>query len=160
MVVDLRVREPLGPRGCARRALGLTIAVVVTSALASCSAGPSDADRATWDDWAATIVDASDGTAISGSFEGAWDAEPATLDLGTPTAYGSVELRCIGTDRASFTVSYVGEGTANAKQDIVCQDGAPRTPIAIPTGVGALSSLSVHATSADGLGTWTAQLRE
>ncbi|HYP73440.1 MAG TPA: hypothetical protein VEP72_05070 [Microbacterium sp.] len=133
--------------------------VVVACALASCASGPTDADRAAWDDWASTIVDASDGAALSGSFEGAWDAEPVTLDLATPEAFGSVELRCIGTERASFTVSYVGEGTSDAEQDIVCQDGAPRTPIAIPTGVGVLTSMSVHATSSNGLGTWTAQLR-
>jgi hypothetical protein len=71
-----------------------------------------------------------------------------------------VELRCIGAARAEFALTYVaGSSTVGTQQDIVCQNGALRTPIAIPTAMQNLTSFTVSATSSDGEGVWTAQLQ-
>ena len=85
---------------------------------------------------------------------------PETVSFAAPTAFQSLELRCIGTDRAEFSLTFVAEGsTIDSRQDIVCQGGASRTAIAVPIAVRDLVSLLVSATSADGEGVWTAQLR-
>jgi hypothetical protein len=64
-----------------------------------------------------------------------------------------VELRCIGAARAEFALTYVaGSSTVGTQQDIVCQNGALRTPIAIPTAMQNLTSFTVSATSSDGEG--------
>ncbi len=83
-----------------------------------------------------------------------------TVKLPTVTAFRAIELRCIGADRAEFAITYVaGSSTVGVQQDIVCQKGALRTPIAIPTAMQNLISFTVSATSSDGTGMWTAQLQ-
>ena len=143
------------------RAGAALASVLLIGTLAGCgTSGPSDADRASWQSWAADIVASAPDAAVSGGFAGTDDQPPTSLDFAEPTAFGSLELRCIGTDRAEFSLHFVADGaTIDSRQDIVCQRGASRTAIAVPIAVRELTLLSVSATSADGEGAWTAQLR-
>lgn len=134
-------------------------ACLVALVLAGCSTGPSDADRAAWSAWSTSIVSAASDTAASGPITAA-AAGGVTLQFSPATAFRAVELRCIGAARAEFALSYVaGSSTVGTQQDIVCQGGALRTPIAIPTAMQNLTSFTVTATSSDGEGVWTAQLQ-
>lgn len=145
------VRSRLAP------AAGAASLLVV--ALVGCSAGPSDADRAAWSAWATSIVGTTADTAASAPIT-ASASRGVTLEFPTATAFRSVELRCIGASRAEFALTYVaGSATVSTQQDIVCQEGALRTPIAIPTAMQDLTSFTVSATSSDGEGIWTAQLQ-
>lgn len=78
-------------------------------------------------------------------------------DFPSPTPFSAVELRCKGTDRASFTLSYTGAlSSVTTTQEIVCHDGGLLTPIAIPTAVGDLTAFAADATSPNGEGYWVA----
>ncbi|WP_336631544.1 MULTISPECIES: hypothetical protein [unclassified Microbacterium] len=139
-----------------RRTAGIAAAAVLTATLlAGCASGPTDEDRAGWDDWARQLTGAN-GMGVSGRMAvEVGDDDGVRMDLASPTATDAVELRCIGADRARFTLHYEGTGgEASATQDIVCHNGDPRTPIAIPTSVGSLSALTAVATSPDGEGVW------
>ena len=148
-------------RGSTAVRAGVAVAsVLLVAGLPGCGAsGPSDTDRAAWQTWASAIVDSAPDATVSGTVAGG-DQAPETVSFASPTAFQSLELRCIGTDRAEFSLTFVAEGsTIDSRQDIVCQGGASRTAIAVPIAVRDLVSLSVSATSADGEGVWTAQLR-
>lgn len=142
-----------------RRILAIGAASLLALALAGCSAGPSDADRSAWNAWATSIVGTTADTAASASIT-ATASRGVTLEFSSASAFRAVELRCIGASRAQFALTYVaGSSTVGTQQDIVCQDGALRTPIAIPTAMQKLTSFTVSATSSDGEGVWTAQLQ-
>lgn len=142
-----------------RRTLAIGAASLLALALAGCSAGPSDADRSVWNAWATSIVGTTADTAASASIT-ATASHGVTLEFSSASAFRAVELRCIGASRAQFALTYVaGSSTVGTQQDIVCQDGALRTPIAIPTAMQKLTSFTVSATSSDGEGVWTAQLQ-
>ena len=148
-------------RGSAAVRAGVAVAsVLLVAGLAGCGAsGRSDTDRTAWQTWASAIVDSAPDATVSGTVAGG-DQAPETVSFAAPTAFQSLELRCIGTDRAEFSLTFVAEGsTIDSRQDIVCQGGASRTAIAVPIAVRDLVSLLVSATSADGEGVWTAQLR-
>lgn len=138
-----------------RTAGSVGAAVLAVTLLAGCATGPSDEDRASWDEWARGLTGAG-GSSIGGRMTAEpADGEGTRLDFAAPTAVRAVELRCIGSDRARFTLHYEGTaGQASATQDIVCHGGDPRTPIAVPTSVGSLSALTATATSPDGEGAW------
>ncbi len=143
-----------------RRRLTLVAAAASALMLAGCSSGPSGEDRAAWSAWSDSVIAAAPG-ATGGGMLAAVDGEPGvTLRFPSPTAFRAVELRCIGADRAQFALTYTAGGqTLTTSQDIVCQKGALRTPIAIPTAVQSLTAFTVSATSPDGHGMWTAQLQ-
>lgn len=140
----------------------LAVAATAASALAlltGCSTGPSDADRAAWSAWSASVIGANPGAAASGMLA-ASEGPGTSVTLSTGTTYRAVELRCIGADRVAFALTYTaGSSTVSTQQDIVCQQGALRTPIAIPTAMHNLTSFTVSATSSDGEGMWTAQVQ-
>jgi len=143
-----------------RRRLALVVAAASALVLTGCSSGPSDEERAAWTAWSDAIIASTPGPAAGGMLAAVDGGPGSTLDFPTPTAFRAIELRCIGADRAQFALTYTGEGqTLTTSQDIVCQKGALRTPIAIPTAVQALTALTVSATSPDGSGMWTAQLQ-
>ncbi|GAA4060425.1 hypothetical protein GCM10023065_08060 [Microbacterium laevaniformans] len=142
-----------------RPILATGAACLLALTLAGCSTGPSDADRAAWTAWSTAIVGTTPNTAASAPIT-ASAARGVTLEFSPATAFRAVELRCIGAARAEFALIYVaGSSTVGTQQDIVCQNGALRTPIAIPTAMQKLTSFTVSATSSDGEGVWTAQLQ-
>ncbi|EXJ53178.1 MULTISPECIES: hypothetical protein [unclassified Microbacterium] len=142
-----------------RPILATGAACLLALTLAGCSTGPSDADRAAWTAWSTAIVGTTPNTAASAPIT-ASAARGITLEFSPATAFRAVELRCIGAARAEFALTYVaGSSTVGTQQDIVCQNGALRTPIAIPTAMQNLTSFTVSATSSDGEGVWTAQLQ-
>lgn len=162
--MDGRVVRARVKRGGRLRTGAAVASVLLLGSLAGLTGcgttGPSDADRASWQSWAAAIVDSDPDATVSGGFDANADPASATVDFNTPTAFQALELRCIGTDRAEFSLAFVAEdATFDSRQDIVCQGGATRTAIAVPIAVRDLVSLTVTATSADGEGVWTAQLQ-
>ena len=142
-----------------RARVALTLATVVSVALLGgcASEGPTDAQRHSWSDWANEIVEASGG-GVGAVMSPDASGEGVRQDFASPQKLTSVELRCIGADRATFTLHYTSaDGSVTTlTQDIVCQDGAYRTPIAVPTAVGELSAFAATATSPDGEGYWLA----
>ena len=130
-------------------------------ALSGCAAlaGPSDDERAAWRAWFDETMDAGGDTATGAAFSASADATP--VDVAPPRAYRAVELRCDGSDRATFTLSYTGTGAVTTvTQEIVCHQGGALTPIAIPTAVGDLKRFEASATSPDGEGYWVAALQK
>lgn len=129
--------------------------------LAGCAplGGPSDDDRATWAQWYDEAAGAGD--SVGGTFEGAdADDDGTRIAFESPETYRSVELRCIGSDRATFTLTYTGTaGTSTLAQEIVCHDGGLLTPIAIPTELQELTAFEASAASSDGVGYWVATLQ-
>ncbi|WP_157553752.1 hypothetical protein [Microbacterium hominis] len=143
-----------------RRRVALVAAAASAVVLVGCSAGPSDADRAAWSAWSESVIGSAPDTAVGGMLAAVEGGPAATLDFAEPSPFRAVELRCIGADRAQFALVYTAGGqTLSTTQDIVCQQGALRTPIAIPTAVQNLTAVSVSATSPEGTGMWTAQVQ-
>lgn len=137
----------------------LTAAVAVSligmGVLSGCAGGASDAERAAQVTWAEDLVAASSDGGAQGAMSADSSADGVPLDFAEPVKFSAVELRCTGTDSARFTVHYTGTDDAvTVTQDIVCQDGGLRTPIAIPLSVGELTALSATVTSPDGEGRW------
>lgn len=143
-----------------RLAAALLLVAVGAASLAACTPGPTAAEeQATWDAWSATLLEDA-GDAGAGGVFAADESSSVRLELGGDATYRAVELRCIGTDRASFTLEYVAGGdTITSTQEIVCHGGDPRTPIAIPTAVRELDTFTARATSPDGRGRWVALLQ-
>lgn len=130
--------------------------VLAVGLLAGCAAPVPAQDTAALSDWGELIIDASGG-GMGGMMSTDASAEGIRMDFPTPTAFASVELRCKGADRASFTLRYTGtESSVTTTQEIVCHDGGLLTPIAIPTAVGELTAFAANATSPDGEGYWIA----
>jgi len=144
-----------------RRRLAVIAAAASVVVLAGCSSGPSDADRAAWTQWADAVISATPDTAGTGQLTAVEGGVGVTLDFAAATTFRAIELRCIGADRAQFALTYTAGGqTLSTSQDIVCQKGALRTPIAIPSTMKSLTRVTVSATSPDGTGMWTAQLQK
>ncbi|GAA3030528.1 hypothetical protein [Microbacterium dextranolyticum] len=142
----------------ARRTTIIAASVAPLLLLAGCATGPTDADRAGWQEWFQGISAAAGGTSAAGMLSTSDDpAEGVTADFAAPGHYTSVELRCIGADRAQFSLTYrTASGETSVTQEIVCHGGAPLTPIAIPTGAQDLVSFTARASSPDGAGAWVA----
>jgi len=140
-----------------RLAVALAAVSVAAFALTACSTGPTDEERAAWSGWSEDLVAQSADGGLGGMMVDASDDALSSMDFSEPTTFRAVELRCIGTDRGHFDLRYVGTGgTVETSQDIVCHDGEPLTPIAIPTSVGALTTFEAAASSPDGEGYWAA----
>lgn len=138
----------------------LALSGAIAAALTACTGGPTEQDRAEWSEWAAQVVAAAPAAALSGQMGGSDGAPPSQADLATPARFGSVELRCIGADRAAFTLSYTGTaGSLTTTQDIVCHGGERLTPVAVPTDLGELTAFGATASSPDGEGSWVAALQ-
>lgn len=131
-------------------ALGLT-------ALAGCAVPEDPAKDAHQSEWMQKVLDAG-GHGVGGVMSGETSDEGVRMEFPTPQKITSVELRCIGTDSASFSLRYTStDGSVLVlTQDLVCHGGEYRTPIAVPTTVGDLSAFAADATSPDGRGTWVA----
>jgi len=143
------------------RRLAAFAAAASVVALAGCGSGPSDADRAAWAQWSDAVVASTPGNAAAGQLTAVEGGVGVTIDFPSATTFRAIELRCIGADRAQFALAYTAGGeTLTTSQDIVCQKGALRTPIAIPSAVKSLTSVTVSATSPEGTGMWTAQLQK
>lgn len=144
-----------------RLAAALLLVAFGAASLAACTPGPTAAEeQATWDAWSTSLLEDAGDAGIGGAFGAAGSDTTSTLNLGGGVTYRAVELRCIGTDRASFTLEYVAGGdTVTSTQEIVCHGGDPRTPIAIPTAVRELDTFTARATSPDGRGRWVALLQ-
>ncbi len=99
---------------------GVAVAsVLLVAGLAGCGAsGPSDTDRTAWQTWASAIVDSAPDATVSGTVAGG-DQAPETVSFASPTEFQSLELRCIGTDRAEFSLTFVAEGQQDVKGDLV-----------------------------------------
>lgn len=144
---------PFGMRAQTGSAALIAAAVI---GLAGCAGSPASSEEQSGAaEWGAGILDASDG-GVGGVM--GQDADGGVrMDFPSPEAFGAVELRCKGTDRAQFTLRYTGTGSSlETTQDIVCHDGGLLTPIAIPTDVGDLTAFEATATSPDGVGYWVA----
>lgn len=155
-----------------RRPAALLAPLLLVGLLSGCASlsQPTEDDRAAWETWYRAGMDAGDGSAVGGRFANtaageASDAsgsaaDRAQVDLDSARTFRSVELRCIGSDRASFTLTYTGSaGSTSTTQELVCHDGAALTPIAVPTALQSLTSFAATATSPDGEGFWTATLQ-
>lgn len=145
-----------------RRPLAVTAsATLLVALLTACAGGPTEADRSAWSGWFTEITSAASGDTVGAQLTGVDSGGGATrIDFATPTPYRSVELRCIGSDRAAFTLTYTGaDDSVTLTQDIVCHGGEPLTPIALPTSVGPLTAFAAAATSAEAEGYWVATLQ-
>ncbi|MBN9178738.1 MAG: hypothetical protein J0I43_15405 [Microbacterium sp.] len=150
-------RRPL----TATTALATTALAALLIALGGCAAlaGPTAEDRAAWRAWFEQAMEAGGGIATGAAFSAPDDATP--VDVSPAQPYRAVELRCDGTDRATFTLTYTGTGEATTvTQEIVCHQGGALTPIAIPIAVGDLTRFAASATSPDGEGYWVAALQK
>jgi hypothetical protein len=136
--------------------IAVPLLVLGVASLSGCgTSGPDDADRAAWQTWADGLLDGRDG--VSGMMVADASDAGIRMDFPSPQPVTAVELRCIGTDSARFTLHYTGADDAvTATQDIVCHDGGLLTPIAVPTSLGALTAFEASATSPDGEGYWVA----
>jgi len=145
------------PGLAARLGTSVALSAAALVLLAACaSSAPSDQERAAWAQWGSDAI-AANGVGVGGVFATDASSEGVTETYPSPQALHAVELRCIGTDRAQFTLSYTGTGeSTTVTQDIVCHDGGLLTPIAIPTAVGELTAFTADATSPDGEGYWVA----
>lgn len=156
------------------RAVLVLASAAALALLSGCAplAGPTDEDRAAWQEWFQTSTDASDGNTAGAMFSsadsdagaGADSSGDATvgvrLDFASPQTFSAVELRCIGADRGHFTLTYTGTGgSTTLTQDIVCHGGGLRTPIAIPTASQTLTAFTADASSSGGEGYWVAILQ-
>ena len=143
-------------------AIALTVAVLAgATVLSGCTAltGPTDEERTAWRVWFDDTMNAGGENATGAPFSASADAAP--VDVAPPRAYRAVELRCDGTDRATFTLTYTGTGeVTTVTQEIVCHQGGTLTPIAIPTAVGDLTRFEASAASPDGEGYWVAALQQ
>lgn len=127
------------------------LAIGTLSACSSTSA-PTDEEKSALETWGDEVMAASGG-GMSGEVSGAAASYNKGQAFPTPTTYTSIELRCKGTDRVQFSLTYTGDwGSQTVTQEIVCHDGAPLTPIAIPFGARELTELFVSATSPDDRG--------
>ena len=140
-----------------RRAVAALIAAsaLAMGVLSGCSTGPTDQDRADWVAWGDALI--ADGGGMGGPVASDAADEGIRLEFASPERFTAVELRCIGTDRAQFTLRYTGTADSQTlTQEVVCHDGGLLTPIAIPTTVGDLTAFAATATSPDGEGYWVA----
>lgn len=143
-----------------RTTAAMTATLVVAVAMSGCTTGPSPEERDAWAQWSDGLLSA-DTPGLGGAMAGDAAEGLSQLALPSPEVYRAVELRCIGTDGAEFTLSYTGaDDSVTTTQEIVCHDGGLLTPIAIPTAVGALEAFGATATSPDGEGEWVALLQK
>ncbi len=137
----------------------LVAAGLLAALLTACAPAQPAEDDSALSAWADEVIAAGGGSdGMAGTMSEDASTEGIRQDFAAPTALTSVELRCRGTDRAAFTLRYTGTDGAVTQitQDIVCADGAYRTPIAVPTAVGELAAIAANATSPDGQGYWVA----
>ncbi|MBU4466336.1 MAG: hypothetical protein KKH75_10885 [Actinobacteria bacterium] len=132
---------------------------VLSAALSACAGGASAPERTAWQQWADTAVKGAQDGAISGLAGFAGQPGTAALDLPAPQPVTSISLSCTGSDTMSFVLTFSdGTDTVSRTQDLVCADGAPRTPIAMPSGLTGLTQFTASVSSVDGAGAWAAVL--
>ncbi|WP_298743375.1 hypothetical protein [uncultured Microbacterium sp.] len=143
-----------------RRLVAVAAGTLLALGLAGCTGGPTEADRSAWSGWFTEVSSAGSGNSVGGQVTDSSAASATRIDFAEPATFTSVELRCIGSDRAAFTLTYTGaDTTLTLSQDIVCHGGEPLTPIAVPAQVGALTAFAAAATSAQAEGYWVATLQ-
>lgn len=144
-----------------RRRAAVIAGVLLALSLSACATtGPTEADRSSWSGWFTEVTNAGSGNSVGAQLTDTDGGSAVRMDFDAPTTFTSVELRCIGSDRAAFTLTYTGaDETISLTQDIVCHDGEPLTPIALPSSVGALTAFAATATSSDAEGYWVATLQ-
>lgn len=135
------------------------VAGVLGVALSACAGGASAPERSAWQQWADNAVKGAQDGAISGLAGFSDRRGMASLDMPTPQHVTSISLSCTGTDTMSFVLTFSdGTDTVSRSQDLVCADGAPRTPIAMPSGLTGLTHFTASVSSVDGAGAWAAVL--
>ena len=142
------------------RRLAVAAGALLALGLTACAGGATEADRSAWSGWFTEVSSAGSGNSVGAQLTDSSAASATRIDFADPTTFTSVELRCIGSDRATFTLTYTGEDTTlTLSQDIVCHGGDLLTPIAVPPQVGPLTAFAAAASSAEAEGYWVATLQ-